>query len=140
MFGEQLTTFMQYMNSIIRDISYDFNLSPSQYFTIKNISAEGISMTDLSFILGLDNSTLTRNIKKLIDKDVVKKERSKIDKREHLVFLTVSGELLLTEFEKKIDVDVAKITRKINNQQKNIFLDIIQKINWDIHCSFNELR
>ena len=101
MFGEQLTTLIQYLNSIIRDISYHFDLSPSQYFTIKNITAEGISMTDLSFILGLDNSTLTRNIKKLIDKDVVKKERSKIDKREHLVFLTVSGELLLTELEKK---------------------------------------
>jgi len=140
MLGEQLVNFIQYMNSMIREIAYNFNLTPSQYFTIKNINSDGISMSDLSLTLGLDNSTLTRNINKLIDKGLVQKHRSTSDRREHLVFLTESGYLLINDFENKIDHAISAIIIDLNNNDKNILLDITQKLNWKFHCILNELR
>ena len=52
------------------------NLSLSQYYTLTNISSIGISMSELSLVLGVDNSTLTRNINILIKRSLLKKQQS----------------------------------------------------------------
>ena len=73
MITEYLHTFVVHMNVIVRRVASDNNLSLSQYFALTNISTSGISMSDLSTMLGVDNSTLTRNINILIKRDLVVK-------------------------------------------------------------------
>ena len=67
MITEYLHTFVVHMNVIVRRVASQNNLSLSQYFALTNISSSGISMSDLSSLLGVDNSTLTRNINILIN-------------------------------------------------------------------------
>ena len=52
-------------NAIIRAAAMSLNFTTSQAFHILSIPFDGISMSNLSQRLGLDASTLTRNIKKL---------------------------------------------------------------------------
>ena len=52
-------------NAIIRFSASHFNLTFSQALLILSIPFDGISMTKLAKKLGLDNSTLTRNVQGL---------------------------------------------------------------------------
>ena len=90
MIPEQIIYFVKHMNALIRKNSYMINLSPSQYYTIQSISIDGSSMTEISNLLGIDNSTLTRNLEKLIQMGLVVKQRSIKDRREYLVLLTAT--------------------------------------------------
>ena len=56
------------------------------------IHSAGISMSDLAFSLGLDKSTLTRNIKVLLNRGLVEKYRDSEDFRVYKVILSDKGE------------------------------------------------
>ena len=63
-------------NSLIRIAATGLGISSSQAFNILSIPFDGISMSGLSHKLGLDASTLTRNVNKLIKLDyMIKKSK-----------------------------------------------------------------
>ena len=66
MLAEYLNSFLSHMNVLARQVASKNNLSLSQYYTLNSISSNGISMSELSSRIGVDNSTLTRNINILI--------------------------------------------------------------------------
>ena len=96
-------------------------------------------MSDLSLILGIDNSTLTRNINILIRKLLVSKERSHEDKREFKVMLTEQGEKIIYNMEKQMDRRIESIASDLDSQQREQLIEIISKLNWKISCHINEL-
>ena len=62
---ELLTDLAAGTNGIIRSTASKFSLTASQAFHLLSIPYDGIPMSDLALRLGLDNSTLTRNVQKL---------------------------------------------------------------------------
>lgn len=75
----------------IADVQFKkFDLSPSQGFILITIrEAPGINLSDLSLVLSLDASTVTKSVEKMALKGLVQKEP--IDKNVRL-FLTGKGE------------------------------------------------
>ena len=67
------------------------NLTSSQVICILSIPFDGISQTDLARKLGVDLSTLSRNLDKLIDKNIVMKTRAYQDSRSYSISLTEIG-------------------------------------------------
>ena len=65
-FTDLLTDLASSANAIIRISAARFNLTASQAFHLLLIPFDGIPMSALAHRLGLDNSTLTRNINILI--------------------------------------------------------------------------
>ena len=138
MLAEQINLFNIYMNSVTRSISSSVNLSLSQFYTLQSISVDGISMTELSLLLSLDNSTLTRNINQLIKRKFVKKTQSLSDKRQFIISLSEEGRNINSKID-DIMIDVVNnIISTMDSNTRNIFVDILEKINWKLHCRIND--
>ena len=139
MVSEHLNSFLCNMNVLARRISSKNNLSLSQYYTLTNISSCGISMSELSLVLGVDNSTLTRNVNVLMNRLFLKKEQSVQDKREQIVLLSSKGIKIV----EKLDIDMEKLLnqfiRGIDETQRQSFLDTLEQLNWKMNCYINDL-
>jgi DNA-binding MarR family transcriptional regulator len=139
MVSEHLNSFLCHMNVLARRIASKNNLSLSQYYTLSNISSNGISMSELSLIVGIDNSTLTRNINILINRSLVRKEQSQADKREQLILLSSKG----NQIAQKLDSDMEKLLNQfiisIDEDQRQLFINTIEMLNWKMNCYINDL-
>ena len=139
MVSEYLNTFLCHMNVLARKVATKNNLSLSQYYTLSNISSDGVSMSDLSLVLGVDNSTLTRNNNILINRSLVRKEQSLEDKREQLVLLSSKGLGVVQKLDTDMENLLNQFTGGVNEEQRQQFIDIIEQINWKMSCYINEL-
>ena len=139
MITEYLHSFISHMNVIVRQIASQNKLSLSQYFTLTNISASGVSMTELSTMLGVDNSTLTRNINVLINRDMVKKSQSDHDRRGYTISLSTAGERVMDKLEKQMENTLHEFIADIDPASKQTLIDVIESLNWKASCYINEL-
>ena len=139
MITEYLHTFVIHMNVIVRRVASQNNLSLSQYFALTNISSSGISMSDLSSLLGVDNSTLTRNINILMKRDLVKKNQSNEDKRGYTITLSTKGSSIVQSLESQIELILDDFIDSVDPRIKQNFIDIIETVNWKASCFINEL-
>jgi len=139
MITEYLHSFISHMNVIVRQIASQNKLSLSQYFTLTNISASGVSMSELSTLLGVDNSTLTRNINVLINRDLVKKSKSVHDRRGYNISLSTAGERVMDKLEKQMESTLHEFMTDIDPASKQTLIDAIESLNWKASCYINEL-
>ena len=139
MITEYLHTFISHMNVIVRQIASQNKLSLSQYFTLTNISASGVSMSELSTMLGVDNSTLTRNINVLINRNLVKKSKSDYDRRGYTISLSTAGERVMDKLEKQMESTLHEFIADIDPASKQTLIDVIERLNWKASCYINEL-
>ena len=139
MVTEYLHSFILHMNVVIRRVSANNNLSLSQYFSLSNIPTSGISMTELSKIVGIDKSTLTRNINILLQSDLVEKRKSDFDKRGYTVFLSSNGDDLINKLHDEIEIIINQFIETVSSDSKQDFINMLETINWKASCYINEL-
>ena len=139
MITEYLHSFISHMNVIVRQIASQNKLSLSQYFTLTNISASGVSMSELSTMLGVDNSTLTRNINVLINRDMVEKSKSDHDRRGYTISLSTAGERVMDKLEKQMESTLHEFIADVDPASKQVLIDVIEGLNWKASCYINEL-
>jgi DNA-binding MarR family transcriptional regulator len=139
MIPEFLHTFVLHMNVIVRRVASNNDLSLSQYFALANISISGISMTDLSTMVGVDNSTLTRNINILIKRELVIKEKSIKDKRGFIITLSPSGDMLMNNLENQIEAILETFIDSVDSGTRQNLIDILETVNWKANCFINDL-
>ena len=119
------------LTAIFRIISYRYNLSFSQYCIIMKIHSSGISMSDLANSLGLDKSTLTRNINILINRDIVEKYRDSKDLRVYNIILSDFGEKLKLDLYSDLDDITSNLLYNLDDNTKskiNIIDKLVQKL------------
>ena len=139
MITEYLHSFILHMNVVIRRVSSHNNLSSSQYFALSNIPTSGISMTELSKIVGIDKSTLTRNINILLQNGLVEKRKSDFDKRGYTVFLSSNGDDLISKLHDEIEIIINQFIETVSSDSKQDFINMLETINWKASCFINEL-
>lgn len=76
--------------------------------------AKSISLKELSNILGLDISTMSRTVDNLVKKDFVLRSPSKVDRRSIDIELTEKGLLTFEEIENKMANQFKKVFEKIS--------------------------
>ncbi len=95
-----------------------YNLSDKQYFVLKILSESHPNAVSVNFIIErmLDKmSNASRLVDKLVEKKLVVKVRSKIDKRSMNVAITPKGLLLVDELNKKValwEANYSKLTKE----------------------------
>ncbi len=139
MLSEYLISFTSNLNVIVRKVAGDNNLSLSQYFTLLNISSSGVLMGELSKLVGIEKSTLTRNIQILLNRNLVAKNQSEADKREYIIMLTPDGEKLIDILDRDMDNELNHILDNLDLNSKQKLSDIIESLNWKMNCYINEL-
>ena len=96
-------------------------------------------MSDLSSTIGVDNSTLTRNINILMKRSLVKKDRSKDDRREFIVILSSKGEKVVNKLDNQMESLINTLISDINPDSRQEFIDTIEQLNWKISGYIHEL-
>ena len=139
MLAEYLNSFLSHMNVLARRVASKNNLSLSQYYTLNSITSNGISMSDLSSTIGIDNSTLTRNINILLYRSLVKKHRSNDDRREFIVILSSKGEKIVNKLDNQMESLINTLISDINPESRQEFIDTIEQLNWKISGYIHEL-
>ena len=131
---ELLTDLASGTNAIIRTVASKFNLTASQAFHLLLIPFDGIPISSLANKLGLDNSTLTRNIQKLEKLDLVIRRADSYDKRVQRVVLTKNGTSILTSLENHLDEINCAIIDQIDLDTQENLISVLEKLSWSLGC------
>ena len=121
-------------NAIIRFSASHFNLTFSQALLILSIPFDGISMTKLARKLGLDNSTLTRNVQGLKQLNIVTHKSDSYDKRVQLIILTNEGSNLYNSLFDHFNELNLSILSKLNLDDNELLHHSIEKLIWALEC------
>ena len=113
--------------SIVRGISKKYEITLSQALILLNISINGTSMSSLAYRLGLDPSTITRNIEKLEKRNLLYRERSTLDTRVINIYKSNEG----VSISENIENDTEEIFNASIEDELD-FKDSLQKINWNL--------
>ena len=132
--AELLISLTTHYNAIIRSCAQKQSLTSSQALLLLNIPFDGITMTNLAHKLGIDNSTLTRNINKLNLLNLVSKKRGKYDKRVINVVITSEGKAVLNELEQPLADFNISIVNHIDIEDQNKTTELLEKLIWAMDC------
>ena len=131
---ELLTDLTTHYNALIRYYASRLSLTAPQAFHLLAVSTDGISMSNLAHKLGLDNSTLTRNIQKLDKLGLVLQKQDAFDKRVFRVHLTKKGQAIVEEFENLLlDLNYSMLKHIDLDDQENIS-EMLEKLVWALDC------
>ena len=131
---ELLTDLASGTNAIVRSVASKFNLTASQAFHLLLIPFDGIPISSLANKLGLDNSTLTRNIQKLEKLDLVERRADSYDRRVQRVVLTKNGTSILTSLENHLDEINCAIIDQIDLDTQENLISVLEKLSWSLGC------
>ena len=131
---ELLTDLASGTNAIVRSVASKFNLTASQAFHLLLIPFDGIPISSLANKLGLDNSTLTRNIQKLEKLDLVVRRADSYDRRVQRVVLTKNGTSILTSLESHLDEINCAIIEQIDLDTQENLISVLEKLSWSLGC------
>jgi DNA-binding MarR family transcriptional regulator len=131
---ELLTNLTTHYNAIFRQYSSRLSLTAPQAFHLLSIPVDGISMSGLAKKLGLDTSTLTRNIQKLEKLDLVRRKQDRNDKRILVVYLTDKGRGRVEKIEESLlDLNFSMMKYIDLDDQENI-PEMLEKLVWAMDC------
>ena len=116
----------KFINNIVKEEGLSFGLHPLLINIYKN---EGINQEQLAQNFHLNESTITRNLKKLEDKGFI--ERIK-DKRKKIIKVTPKGEKSarkVMDYDEKWD---GKIKENLTDEEYDNFLKTLRKISEEL--------
>ena len=114
------------------------NISFQQILAIAVIDDDGLEMSSLSKILGIDNSTGTRLIDGLEKKGMVRRVRDKFDNRIVKIFHTNIGKKIYTSIEFELEKIGDEIENQINLSTKEKLVELGISLNWAIIKRLNK--
>ena len=135
-YGEFLSSFLIDLQRLFRVELSTSDLTYSQILAIISIPDSGIEMSELSLVLGLDNSTVTRLVIRLENKFWVERKKSRRDQRAVKVFLTNKGVKVQQDIEKKIDEIGKKLNLEVNEVEKEALLNSLSSFQWRLKKLF----
>ena len=131
---ELLTNLTTHYNAILRQYSSQLSLTAPQAFHLLSIPSDGISMSGLANKLGLDTSTLTRNIQKLEKLNLVRRKQAVNDKRILVVYLTDKGRDKVEKVEESLlNLNFSMMKYIDLDDQENI-PEMLEKLVWAMDC------
>ncbi|MDP6134043.1 MAG: MarR family transcriptional regulator [Candidatus Marinimicrobia bacterium] len=131
---ELLANLTTHYNALFRQYSSRLSLTAPQAFHLLSIPVDGISMSGLANKLGLDTSTLTRNIQKLEKLGLVRRKQDRNDKRILVVYLTDKGRGRVEKIEESLlDLNFSMMKYIDLDDQENI-PEMLEKLVWAMDC------
>lgn len=116
----------KFLNEKVKDENLSFGLYPLLITIYKN---KGIIQEDLAKKYHLNESTITRNIKKLEDKGFIERIP---DKRKKIIKITKKGKYTaekVMDYDEKWDLEIKK---NLTNEEYQTFIRLLKKICEDL--------
>ena len=132
--AELLLDLTTHNNAIIRSAASKLNLTVSQAFHLVSIPHDGIPMSKLAHKLGLDASTLTRNIQKLEKLGLLKRMHDSYDKRVQKAVLTTLGAQMTDQIEEILLQTTNSILEQIDLDSQQSMGELLEQLIWSMDC------
>ena len=101
-----------------------------QCFLIVEIGRKpGICVKELSEILRLDKSGISRGVEELVQKGFVTREPSKADRRSVVLMLTAEGKKRYNKIEKDMNVKFKSVFEKIDEDKREMVIEALKIYN-----------
>ena len=131
-FSEHLREISSHVNAIIREHASNLELTFAQASLLLSLPSDKISLSGLSKKLGIDVSTLTRNVQKLEAQKYIFRERDSQDQRIMNVQLTERGEGTLDLLSAKMDECATVILYNIPHELHQQLGDVLEELIWSL--------
>lgn len=119
-FNELTVFFVRLFNIMDKKEKASHPATIFQCYTLRYLKdSKGMTMKQLSNIMGLATSTMTRNIDKMVKKDYLERVRGELDRREVLIRMTKKGR---------------ELTKKIQDAERYFSTKLVDEIpedEWD---------
>ena len=92
----------------------------------------------LSKKLGLDTSTLTRNVQKLEKLNLLKRTTDSFDKRIQSIFLSDTGNEIVKKLDNSLSITIDQLMKKIDISNHEIILEGLSILEWGMDQFRNE--
>tara|TARA_B100000902_G_C27288953_1_gene906049 strand:+ start:796 stop:1191 length:396 start_codon:yes stop_codon:yes gene_type:complete len=124
---EEILNLNTNFNTIVRKISKKYHITLSQSLILFNIPMNGTPMSKLAVRLGLDPSTVTRNIEKLEKRNLLYREKSTLDTRVINVYKSSEGNEIINDIETIVNSILIQ-----SSENTAELKDEMQILNWNI--------
>lgn len=128
--SEQIHELNLETSSILREIGNNLGFTLSQVQLLLSVPFTSISMTDLSKTLGIDNSTLTRNLNKLEKNDFVQRNKDDYDGRIYNVTLSKKGLEQKDKIESQLNDFSYKLLSALSHEDRQTVFESLEKLSW----------
>ena len=130
---ENLSDISLHYFALIRKLSSKFELTLSQALVLLYIPFDGITISDLSQKLGVDISTMTRNIQRIERKQLINRTPNLNDKRSTKLLLSPRGQNIANSLNKEMAENLQKIIDKYDFDQSNQLNNNLESLGWDLY-------
>ena len=130
---ENLSDISLHYFALIRKLSSKFELTLSQALVLLYIPFDGITISDLSQKLGVDISTMTRNIQRIERKQLINRTPNLNDKRSIKLLLSPRGQNIANSLNKEMAENLQKIIDKYDFEQSNQLNNNLESLGWDLY-------
>lgn len=147
---EELDNKEYYVDVVIRHLWHKFsrlyNKKANEYgvtisvgFILLNIDKEGTPSTQLGPKMGMEPTSLSRTLKTMEDKGLIRRSPDKIDKRKVLIFLTDLG-IEKRKIAKEVVINFNKeLMNNIPKGKLKTFFEVAEKLDTTVDVELNKL-
>ena len=130
---------LQYF-ALLRQLSSKYELTLSQTLILLSVPFDGITISELSSKLGIDISTMTRNIQRVEKKKLLERNQNPNDKRSIKIELSKRGSTLTESINLEISNNIQKIINQYDLNISNQIKNNLENLSWDIYLFRKNLK
>lgn len=119
----------QCSTDLFGSLSANGQLTPRQFAILDTIKDNpGISQTGLVTLTGIDRSTLADIVRRLLERDLVQRERTEKDARAYSVKLTRKGTNVLKKMQPHAENVDKEILSALPKEHRNLFVQLLSQM------------
>ena len=130
---ENLSDISLHYFALVRRVSAKFDLTLSQALILLYVPFDGITISDLSQKLGIDISTMTRNIQRIEKKQLITRMPNISDKRSIKLLLSKRGKSIADSVNESISKNIQKILDKYDFDTSNQIMNSLESLGWNLY-------
>ena len=125
--------------ALLRKLSSKYDLTLSQALLLLYVPSDGISVSDLSEKLGIDISTMTRNIQRINKQGLINRRPNENDKRSIKLFLSKRGQKIVLLLNDDISNKISSVLSKYDFEQIEQIQNSLESIGWNLYLNRKDL-
>ena len=138
-FAEHLSDISLNYFSLLRKLSSKYDLTLAQSLLILYVPFDGISVSDLSEKLGVDISTMTRNIQRIQKQGLIERKPNESDRRSIKLFLSNRGQKIVLLLNDDISNQLSSILSKYDFEQIEQIQHALESVGWNLYLNRKDL-
>lgn len=126
--------------ALIRAYASRFELTLPQAFILLYIPFDGATISELSNKLGVDISTMTRNLQRIERKKLIIRNINPNDKRSTKLVLSSKGQELSNALQQKIEKNLNLILSKYDYKKSHQIKNYLEGLSWELYLFRENLK